>query len=73
MEIDDLTLFIGTTPKKLKDIRPGACINENGYLIFKTEYSDERNGNLIPICYNEAGERFHGDYEQLVYPINIGG
>ena len=29
MNTEDLILFIGTTPKKLKDVRPGVCINES--------------------------------------------
>lgn len=72
MNTEDLTLFIGTTPKKLKDVRPGVCIDEEGYIIFKTEYSKERNGEYVPECYNEAGECYCGDYDTLVYPINIG-
>ena len=65
MNTEDLTLFIGTTPKKLKDVRPGVCIDEDGNIIFKTEYSKERNGEYVPECYC-------GDYNKLVYAINIG-
>jgi len=72
MNTENLTLFIGTTPKKLKDIRPGVCIDEEGYIIFKTEYSKQRNGEYVPECYNEAGECYCGDYDTMVYPINIG-
>ena len=72
MKTNDLKLFIGKTPKRLKDVRPGVCIDEEGYIIFKTEYSRERNGKYVPECYNEAGEFYCGDYDIMVYPINIG-
>jgi len=72
MDIEDLSLFISTKPRKLKDVRPGAVVDEFCNLIFKTEYYDQDSeGNYVPICYNEAGERFHGNYEKLVYPIGI--
>ena len=72
MIIDDLTLFIGT-PKKLKDVRCGVCIDEKRNIIFKTEYSNEgKDGFYDPVCYNEVGEYYCGDYDTLVYPINIG-
>lgn len=72
MNINDLTLLIGKKPKRLKDVRPGVCIDEDGNIIFKTEYSKERNGEYVPQCYNEAGECYCGDYDTRVYPINIG-
>ena len=72
MVVDDLILFIGT-PKKLKYVRPGFCIDEKRNIIFKTAYSREgKDGFYDPVCYNETGEYYFGDYEELVYPIKIG-
>lgn len=70
MNIEDLTLYVGTSSQEIKEVRPGAVIDLKGNLIFKTEYHE--GDNYEPICYNEAGERWHGNLSTRVYPVEIG-
>lgn len=64
-EINDaasLQLFLGTSKKTVATANPGFLITLNNLNpIFKTEYSEQTpEGDLIPICYNCAGERWCG-------------
>lgn len=62
----NLQMFMGTAVKTVQTAQPGVLITLNNLLpIFKTEYSDAKKGSddYHPICYNHAGERWHGDYD----------
>lgn len=74
METDNLNLFISSKPVSLREARPGLLYNaEAERIVYKTEYSDQDStGEYRPICYNSAGERWHGDYDTtMVYLLEI--
>ena len=72
MLIEEVNLYVCTSSKELREVRPGTVIDFDGNIIFKTEYMEQdKEGNPVPLCYNEAGESWHGDFSTRVYPIEI--
>lgn len=72
MDLDNLDIAISTKQVTVLDAKPGVLLDEDCNIIFKTEYSDKQEQELyFPICYNEAGERWHGDYNKLVRNLYV--
>ena len=74
--MEDINVFVSIKEQPLKEVSPGICVDEDGRPIFKTEYSDEIKLNdgdieLVPVCYNCAGERWHGDFNKLVRSVVV--